>query len=101
MTNQTKLLIYSILSFVLFITLIGCNANQKAATSPQKELTTYTYVITEINESGLYGDSLKDDTKIFIEYETIETLQLNESDHIAVQFPKNDWETITKVSKIN
>jgi hypothetical protein len=101
MTNQIKLLAYSVLSFVLFIVLMGCNANQTATIEPQEELTTYTYVITEINESGLYGDSLTDDTGIFIDLSTIEGMSLKEGNEINVSFPKDDFETITKVTKIN
>jgi hypothetical protein len=103
MSNQTKLIIYSILSFVLFITLMGCNASQTATNESKEELTTYTYIITNVNEEGLKGDSLTDDTGIFLTHDTINQnkLSLKENDKISVSFPADDWETITKVTKIN
>lgn len=101
MTNQTKLLLYAILSFVLFITLIGCNAAQTTTIEPQQDIETFEYIVTSIDNEGLKGDSLTDHTGIFLTLDTIEGLQLEEGNKIEVSFPKNDWETITKITKIN
>lgn len=101
MSNQNKLMLYAILSFVLFITLIGCNAAQTATNSPQSNIETHAYIITEINESGLYGDSLKDDTGIYLTHDTIEGLQLEEGNKINVSYPDQEFDVITKVTKID
>lgn len=103
MTNLTKLLIYSILSFVLFITLIGCNAAETAKISPQTDIETFEYIVTSIDSEGLHGQSVNDNTGIFLTHEVIndQNLQVSENDKIKVSFPKDDWETITKVTKIN
>jgi hypothetical protein len=101
MTNQTKLLIYSILSFVLFLLIVGCSSNQTATEAQQQEIETYSYIVTSINNEGLKGDSLTDDTGIYLTPETIEGMNLKVNDQIEVSFPKDDFETITKVSKIN
>jgi hypothetical protein len=100
MTNQTKLLIHSFLSFVLFLLIVGCSSNQTATIEPQEEIETYTYIVTEIDSEGLRGDSLTDDTGIYITNESIK-INLKVNDQIEVSFPKDDWETITKISKIN
>lgn len=101
--NDKKLLLYSFIScivFLLSLTLIACS-NQNATVSPQEDIESFEYLVTNIDSTGLYGNSVTDNTKIFIEHETIENLSLKESDHISVSFPRNDWETITKVTKIN
>jgi hypothetical protein len=97
--NQTKLLIYSLLSFVLFLLIVGCS-NQTATTSPQQEIETYSYIVTKIDSEGLHGQSITDNTGIFITSDSIK-IELNVNDQIEVSFPKDDFETITKVSKIN
>jgi hypothetical protein len=103
MTNQFKLLMYSILSFVLFITLIGCNADQTAKISPQTDIETFEYIVTSIDSEGLHGQSVNDSTGIFLTHDTINQnkLSLKENDKISVSFPADDWETITKIVKIN
>jgi hypothetical protein len=101
MTNQFKLMIYSILSFVLFITLMGCNASQNATNEPKEELIKYEYVVTGVDSEGIYGNSTKDNTKIFLTFDTVQGLTLEEGSKIEVSYPKDDFETITKVSKIN
>jgi hypothetical protein len=100
MSNQTKLLIYSILSFILFLLIVGCS-NQTATEAQQEEIETFSYIVTSINNEGLKGDSLTDDTGIYLTPETIEGMNLKVNDQIEVSFPKDDFETITKVSKIN
>lgn len=101
MKNQTKLLIYSILSFVLFITLIGCNAAQTATISPQNDIETFEYIVTSINDEGLHGESTTDDTGIFLTHDTIEGLQLEEGNKIEVSYPDDQFDVITSVKKIN
>jgi hypothetical protein len=100
MTNQTKLLIYSILSFILFLLIVGCSSNQTATIAPNEDIETYSYIVTSIDSEGLKGESLTDNTGIFIANESIK-IELNVNDQIEVSFPKDDFETITKVSKIN
>jgi hypothetical protein len=101
MTNQFKLLTYSILSFVLFIVLMGCNANQTATIEPQEELITYEYIVTSVDSEGIHGQSVEDETGIFLTFDTVEGLTLEEGSKIEVSFPDSDYETITKVTKIN
>jgi hypothetical protein len=103
MSNQTKLLIYSILSFVLFLFIVGCNHTQTATIAPNEDIETYSYIVTKIDNEGLHGQSTTDNTGIFLTPETIDGLQLKEGNKIKVSFPKDDpnFETITKVTKIN
>jgi uncharacterized lipoprotein YehR (DUF1307 family) len=100
MINQIKLLTYSVLSFVLFISLMGCNDNQTTTIKPKEELTTYTYVITSIDNEGYYGDSVTDDTGIFLTHDTV-NINLEEGDKIEVSYPDDQFDVITKVTKIN
>lgn len=78
--------------------------NQHAATKPTiahtEQLETYSYVVTEINKEGITGDSLTDDSGIFLTPENVKGLFLQKSDEIKVTFPKDDFETITKVEKV-
>jgi hypothetical protein len=101
MTNQIKLLTYSILSFVLFVTLIGCNANQKATIESQTKITTYEYIITSVDSKGVYGQSTEDDTGIFLTFDTVQGLTLEEGSKIEVSYPDDQFDVITKVTKID
>jgi hypothetical protein len=84
MTNQIKLLSYFVLSFVLFIVLMGCNANQTATIEPQEELIKYQYIVISVDSEGIHGDSLTDDTGIFLTFDTVQGLTLEEGSKIEV-----------------
>jgi uncharacterized protein YabE (DUF348 family) len=91
------------LSLYLFnsITAVNQHAASKPTISHTEELETYSYIVTSKDSKGIYGDSLTDDTGIFIDYSTLKGIKLNENDKIKVSFPIDDYETITKVTKIN
>lgn len=96
-------LLFTLLISIAIITTINHTKATKHQTSQKAnttQLETYEYIITEIDESGLYGDSLNDDTGIYIDQSTIKGMNLTEGNKIAVQFPKDDFETITSVTKI-
>jgi hypothetical protein len=106
MTNKTKFNL-SVIVFVLSLSFIYLFTFNKPAISPQtaqkahtEELKTYEYVITKIDKTGVYGDSLKDDTGIYIDHKTVKNITLDVNDKIEVSFPHNDYETITKVIKL-
>jgi hypothetical protein len=104
MTNQSKLLIYSFISFALFIAalFLYTTSNHQTATQANTEpLTAYEYTITSINSDGINGKSTSDNSGIYLTHENVKGLSLNKSDVIKVEFPKNDYETITKVEKVN
>lgn len=71
---------------------------QEAHTS---DLTTYEYIVTEINSDGINGKSTTDNTGIYLNQENVKGLKLNESDKIKVTFPNDQWDVVTKVEKVN
>lgn len=102
----TKKVFFSLSVLLLVSLFILTFNNTKQRTQPAQKATieqleSYSYVIIEIDESGLYGDSLNDDTGIFIDHKTVKGLSLNESDIIKVNFPKDDYETITHIEKVS
>jgi hypothetical protein len=106
MTNKTKFNL-SMIVFVLSLSFIYLFTFNKPVTSPQtaqkantEELKTYEYVITSIDNEGIHGKSTSDNTGIFLTYDTVKGLKLNESDHIKVSFPNDQWDFITKVVKL-
>jgi transcription termination factor Rho len=85
----------------LLITINHISALQEPQQTAQTNLEVYSYTVTNIDSEGVYGDSTKDDTGIFLAPENIKGLHLKVNDHINVTFPKDDYETITKVEKVN
>jgi hypothetical protein len=90
--------------FLLSIMLLLVSCNQAPVTQEtvqNKELETYEYIVTSIDSEGIHGQSVTDNTGIFIEHETLKDIELSVNDQISVSFPVNDYETITLVTKIN
>jgi hypothetical protein len=94
----------SILSILLLSISIYSHSTKHVAVSPQtahaEQLETYDYIITSIDSDGIHGNSLTDNTGIFLTDANVKGLSLNVSDCIRVSFPKSDYETITKVTKL-
>jgi hypothetical protein len=111
MSNKTKFNL-SIIVFIFSLSFIYLFSFNKPAISPQttqkanteeiKQLKTYTYKITKIDDSGYYGKSTKDHTGIyFVNSNVPKGTVLNEGDTIKVSFPNNSYEEITHIEKIN
>lgn len=90
-----KLIIYSIVSFTLFLAAIGFHAYQ------QSKQESFTYTITQNDSQGIYGTT-NDNTGVFITKADLNKLsksELKTGDQIKVAFA--DYETIVKVEKVN
>jgi hypothetical protein len=105
MKNKLTLSIIVLVALSLYLFNSISAVNQHTATKPitshTEAVETYSYIITSIDENGITGDSLTDDTGIFLTNENVKGLSLHESDKIQVSFPKGEWDVITKVVKIN
>jgi hypothetical protein len=110
MTNNKKLFIYALLSFTLFLASLflytnqinsKAEAHQTAKQANTETLTAYEYTITSIDSEGLYGKSTSDNSGIYLTHENVKGLSLNKSDVIKVEFPKDNFETITSVVKVS
>jgi hypothetical protein len=73
----------------------------KVHTTQFEHLETYTYKLTKIDSKGYYGHSTKDDTGIYFTVANTKGLSLHVNDIVNVSFPKDDYETITKISKVD
>jgi hypothetical protein len=102
MSKKLMFVPFPLLLLLLIALLIHSYNTKPHQTTQIEQLESYSYVITSIDSTGIYGDSLTDDTGIFIDKNSIpEGMELSKNDHIAVQFPLNNYETITSVTKIN
>lgn len=100
MTKKLMFVPFPLLLLLLIALLIHSYNTKPHQTAPIEQLESYSYVITSIDNTGIYGDSLTDDTGIYIDHNTIKNLSLSVNDKISVTFPKSDFETITAVTKI-
>jgi hypothetical protein len=102
--TMKKLFLFSLLSSILSMSALFIYTNQnthKAHTTHSAPLQTYTYKLTKINSEGYYGHSTKDDTGIYFTAANTKGLSLHVNDKVNVSFPKDDYETITKISKVD
>ncbi|MEH7116203.1 hypothetical protein V7128_02090 [Neobacillus vireti] len=101
--------ILTVLTLILFLSITvyiqqsnkPVTATKQTETASQQSLETYEYIVTSINKEGITGDSTKDDTGIFLTHQMADKYNLQTGDKIKVWFPKDDYETITKISKVN
>jgi hypothetical protein len=99
-----KLYILTCLIFILSVLVAFSIQNKPIQTAKKahtEQLETYQYIITKIDSKGYYGQSLKDNTGIFLVNANLKGITLKVNDYIKVSFPKNDYEQITKVEKLN
>lgn len=67
----------------------------------QEQTITHQYIITSIDSEGIHGESLKDNTGIFLVSDNIPNdTNININDKIEVEF-FNEWDNITAVKVLN
>jgi hypothetical protein len=100
-----SLLIYAIVSTSLFFSAMFYYSyntpHQTAIKAHTTQLETYIYIITKIDSSGYYGQSVNDNTGIYFTEKNVKGISLNVNDHVRVSFPLNSYEKITNIEKIN
>lgn len=92
-----KLMLYSILSFLVFMSALLFHSFMQSKQT-EAATTKETYLITRTGSHGIEGTA-KDNTGVYIAKEDLNGLEVYTGDLIKVTFA--DYETILKVEKVN